>query len=190
MAINIDFVTGYAGNSSNRCRWWSGSKRRAKGIEYGRKLMRQWGLGYGDDGLDTIPYSLVRDRNSEYYVPCEDLENIFIQASNKYDEAFEAHNDCNSFSGKCKCKKVIDKAKWEYIRNWADNARQAQSAIYGYDSCDEEEQAEAIDSVLSYAENILGDKTKGFGSVSNVQLAAMVGIGGIALSLILIRASR
>jgi hypothetical protein len=190
VSLNIDFQTGYAKNSSNSAGWWSGNKRRLKGVEYARKLMNQWGIGYGDNGLETIPYSLVRIKDSEYYIPCEDIENILRQSRTKYDDAYRRFESCGSFSKKCKGRAVIDKAKWQYITDWAKGATVAQSEINNYNTCDEEEVELAIQNVLDYAETILGEKESKFGYLDNKAVGALCAVGGITLALILIKSTK
>ncbi len=189
MAVNIDFQTGYAKNSTNGCAVWSGSRRKEQGRRYGRELMKQWGLGYGQYGLETIPYSYVRTPDSETYVPCEDLENIVLQASNKYDEAYETHADCCGICKECKCRPIIDMAKWSYIRNWAEGAIIAQSQTYGYETCQEEDVSfeeektkEELDGLL---DGLLGEGA----GLSNTAILGIVGGVGIVLTLLIVRAT-
>lgn len=191
MAVNIDFFTGYAKGSKNECAWWGGSKRRERGREHARKLMKQWGLGYGENGEETIPYSFVRRQDSPQYVPCEDLENIVLQSTNKYDEAYEKHKACGGLAKKCKCREVIDMAKWAYIRDWAEGAVISQSELYGYNTCVEEATQAEIDEAEDLAKSLLiDDEIQAFNAISNTALAGFVGGIGLITTLVLLRASK
>jgi len=189
MAINIDFFTGYAKASTANAAWWSGKKRKSQGQRDASFLMKQWGLGYGKDGLETIPYSYVRTSNSDNYVPCEDLENIVLQASNKYDEAYETHADCCGICKECKGRAVIDMSKWSYIRNWAEGAIIAQSETYGYDTCQEEDVSFEEEKTKEEQDKLLNSLLSG-GELSNTAILGIVGGVGVVLTLLIIRATR
>lgn len=188
--LNIQFQHGYAQDSNHDAGWWSGDTRKRVGKEQARKLMRQWGLGYGSDGLSTIPYSLVRMKGSDRYVPCEDIENIETQSRTEYNNAYKRHKACGWLAKKCKGRAVIDKAKWGYIIEWSEGAKFAQSELDNYNTCDEEEVEEAIESVLAYAEGMLSEKDEGFLKLDNKAIAALCTVSGIMIALILIKSTR
>ena len=184
----LDFTTGYAADSSNECKWWGGHKRRERGRLYADKLRKQWGLGYGDNELEELPYNLLRDSSSEYFIPCEDVEEIYHQAKEQYDNAVDRFNSCGDFSKKCKCRGVIDKAKWMKIYQWADGARNSQSDILDYDRCDEEEAQDAIDAVLDKAQSLLEER-EGVG-LPNTTMLGLIGAGTLGLIFIMLKATK
>lgn len=188
LELDIDFVSGYAKDSQNYCEWWGGGKRRAKGRLYAAKLRKAWGIGYGSGGLEEIPYGLVRDSSSEYYIHCEDVEEIYHQSSEQYDDAVDRFNSCGSFAKRCKCRGVIDKAKWVEIRDWADGARKSQSDSLGYNSCDEEEDQEAVDNILSQAQAMLDGREDA--GLPNSVILSLIGAGTIGLIFLMLKVTK
>jgi hypothetical protein len=183
LEINLDYVSGYAKDSQNYCGLWGGSRRYAKGLEYANKLRKQWGLGYGEDGLKELPYSLMRNPSSDYFVHCEDIEDIFHQASEQYDDAKERRDACGWSNKRCKCRGDIDKAKWSIIRDWADGARNSQKAN-SWNRCDEEEMVQAGQNVIDQAQQLLDQREMG---MSNEMILAAIGLGSVAIIAVLLK---
>ena len=185
---NLNFTQGYASDSTNECKWWSGNKRRERGREYADKLRLQWGFGFGSDGLDEMPYHLMRDSSSDYYIHCEDVEEIYHQSKEQYDDASDRLNSCGGWAKKCKCRAKIDMAKWQKIYQWADGARNSQSETLGYNRCDEEETQDAIDNVLDTAQTLLEDR-EGVG-LPNSTVLGLIGAGTLGLIFVLLKVTK
>ena len=134
---------------------------------------------------------MLEDKIHHNIVPCEDLENIVLQSTNKYDEAYEKHKACGGLAKKCKCREVIDMAKWAYIRDWAEGAVISQSELYGYNTCVEEATQAEIDEAEDLANSLLiDDEIQAFNAISNTTLAGFIGGIGLITTLVLLRASK
>ena len=172
----------------------SSAEEVAKGRWYANGILEEWGIHYspsaeggcGNENWSScvrlIPYNLVRNPDSNYYIACQDLEGILAIAGNEYSNAQDRLDMSSSRPEACNAR--VDKYKWKRIFDWAEIAVQMQSSNNDVDSCIVESFEEANIELNQAQIDALNDE-EGFGLTNNTTLAILGGITFVSIGLIL-----
>ena len=168
----------------------SQSEMTAQGICAANFILQEWGIYYTPhaspyyetDWLRVIPYNLVRNPDSEWYIACQDLEALLVVFGNQYSNAQDRYDMCGNSI--CRCAASIDKAKWLGLFNWAEIAVQMQSSANDIDSCIVESFEDANIEINQQMEDMLND-AEGLGLTPNTMLAIVAGVTALSIGVIL-----
>ena len=155
-------------------------------------ILQDWGIFYSpksgslEDVVKTIPYTKVRNPNSDWHIECADLEAILVVAGNSYSNAQDRLDSCSggNMGQECVCNSEIDKMKWKTIFDWAEICVQYKSSENGVDSCIVEAFQDANIELTQAQKDAINDE-EGFGLTNNTTLAILGGVTLVSIGLIL-----
>jgi len=166
--------------------------RSEKAIYYTNGILNDWGIKYtpmvGSDMeiIKTIPFNLVRNPESDWYVHCDDLQSILVVAGGSYSNAQDRLDACDTtyLGAECICNSQIDKKKWKAIFDWAEIAVEYKSSENDIDSCIVEQFQDANIEITQSMEDMLEEK-EGLGLKPETLLAIVAGATLTTIGLIL-----
>jgi len=153
-------------------------------------ILKEWGIYYypdqgqyyNSDFVRTIPFNLVRNPDSEWYIACQDLEGLLVVFGNQYSNAQDRYDMSSGSSALCAA--YMDKIKWKVLFDWAETAVQMQSSVNDIDSCIVESFEDANIDINQQMQDMLNNE-EGLGLTPNTMLAIVGGLTLVSVGAIL-----